>query len=68
MCLKWNFLHSAVLYLRYNKNTPDYYTIKIKAGTESLSYAIPVLKVQQYGIEELFEKGCIFNTISHLYI
>ncbi len=54
------FPHSAVLYLRYNKNTPDYYTIKIKAGTESLSYAIPVLKVQQYGIEELFEKRLYF--------
>lgn len=61
------FPHSAVLYLRHNKNTPDYYTIKIKAGTKSLSYAIPVLKVQQYGIEELFEKRLYFLIPFHIF-
>lgn len=61
------FPHSAVLYLRHNKNTPDYYTIKIKAGTQSLSYVIPVLKVQQYEVKELFEKKLYFLIPFHIF-
>ncbi len=61
------FPHSAVLYLRHNKNTPDYYTIKIKAGIESISYNIPVLKVQQYETEELFKKKLYFLIPFHIF-
>lgn len=61
------FPHSAVLYLRHNKNTPNYYTIKIHAGKETLSYDIPVLKVQRYDIEELFEKKLYFLIPFHIF-
>jgi len=62
------FPNSAVLYLRHNKNTPDKYTICIKAGKEKLSYDIPVIKVQMYGIEEIFEKKLYFLIPFYIFV
>ena len=62
------FPHSAVLYLRSTSKTPDEMTIRMVApnGAE-LSYNIPVLKVQEYGIEELFRKKLLFLLPFHLF-
>ncbi len=54
------FPHAAVLYLRTENTTP--YSIKMHIITPGgdVSYEIPVLKVQDYGLEEIFEKKLLF--------
>lgn len=54
------FPHSAVLYLRHNSKTPDVLTIVIKTPGGDISYGIPIVKVKNYQLEEIFEKKLIF--------
>ena len=54
------FPHSAVLYLRHTRSTPDSMIMKIRTPGGNVSYEIPVLKVQQYTLDELFEKKLLF--------
>ena len=54
------FPHSAVLFLRDTANTPDKMTIRMTAGGKELSYDIPVMKVQRYDVDEIFEKRLYF--------
>lgn len=54
------FPESAVLYLRHNKNTPDKLTIRLETSGGNVSYTVPVVKVQSYGIEKIFEKKLLF--------
>ena len=49
------FPHSAVLFLRCNVSTPDKMKIKMVTPGGSLVYEIPVMKSQQYTIEEIFQ-------------
>lgn len=51
------FPHSCILYLRQNSQTKDKASVKIRFqdGTSHL-YAIPIVKVQEYAKEEIFEK------------
>ena len=58
--LEVNFPHSAVLYLRHTRNTPDELTIKVNTPGGSISYGVPAMKVQSYGIETIFEKKLLF--------
>lgn len=54
------FPQSAVLYLRHTVHTPNEMMIKIKTSAGEIGYPIPMLKVQRYTIEEIFEKELYF--------
>lgn len=64
-----SFPHSAVLYLRCNKSTPDKMKIKMVTPGGDVVYDIPLMKSQQYTIEEIFEKRLLllipFYIFSH---
>lgn len=55
-----SFPESAVLYLRHGNTTPDIFEVTIRTPGGCISYGIPVLKVQQYDIGTIFEKGLLF--------
>ena len=56
-----NFPESAVIYLRYNHNTPDEFRIILNLpGGNKAEYAIPVVKVLKYSKEELFDRNLLF--------
>ena len=48
------FPHSAVLYLRCSESTPDKMKIKMVTPGGEVAYDIPLMKSQQYTIEEIF--------------
>ena len=52
--------NSAVLFLRCDNTTPDQMRIEIITPGGIVSYPIPVMKSQQYSIDEIFEKGLLF--------
>lgn len=55
-----DFPESCVLYLRHNSKTPD--TLKMKVnfpGNESIIYSVPIIKVQEYTKDEIFEKNLL---------
>ena len=63
------FPNTAVLYLRNYKKAPDKmrYVIKTPGGT--VEYDVPVMKVQEYTLEDIFSKGLLllipFYIFSH---
>ncbi len=63
------FPNTAVLYLRTYKKTPDKmrYVIKTPGGT--VEYDVPIMKVQEYSLEDIFSKGLLllipFYIFSH---
>ncbi len=54
------FPHAAVLFLRCNKSTPDFMTIKMITPGGEVSYDVKVMKSQQYTLDEIFEKNLLF--------
>ncbi len=55
------FPESAVLYLRHGKNTPDEIQMKVTfPQNESVTYRVPVVKVQQYSEEDILGKQLYF--------
>ena len=55
------FPKTAVLFLRSNSNTPDEMVTRIEAmNGEALEYTIPVMKVKNYTVDEIFDKGLLF--------
>ena len=62
-----NFPNTAVLYLRHNKETPDQMKIEICVPRAACSYSVPVMKVQSYSIEEIFEKNLLFLIPFHIF-
>lgn len=49
--------NSCVLYLRHNNNTPDYITVNVVLPNKSsFIYKTPIVKVQNYDIDDIFEK------------
>ena len=54
------FPHAAVLYLRTETTTPSSIKMRIVTPGGDVSYEIPVVKVQDYGLEEIFEKRLLF--------
>ena len=54
------FPESAVLYLRHSRNTPNKLTIRLETPGGNVSYTVPVVKVQTYGIKQIFEKNLLF--------
>ena len=63
------FPHTAVLYLRAYKKTPDNmkYVIITPGGT--VQYDVPIMKVQAYSLNDIFDKGLLmlipFYIFSH---
>ena len=61
------FPNTAILYLRHNRNTPDRMQIEICVPGATCSYSVPVMKVQNYTIESIFEKKLFFLIPFHLF-
>lgn len=59
--------NSAVLFLRCDGGTPNQMMIKIVTPGGTVSYAIPVMKSQQYSIDDIFEKGLLFLIPFHIF-
>ncbi|MBQ1914189.1 MAG: hypothetical protein II178_03095 [Selenomonadaceae bacterium] len=55
-----SFPHSAVLALRYTNSAPDNMKINVVTPGGKTSYTVPIIKVQQYSLDELFEKKLLF--------
>ena len=54
------FPQSCVLYLRHTSNTPDRLKTKILTPGGDVTYEIPVMKLQSYSLDEIFDKNLIF--------
>ncbi len=52
--------HAAVLFLRSKKSTPNSMNIVINTPGGSVSFNVPVMKVQSYSLEQIFEKNLLF--------
>lgn len=63
------FPNTALLYLRCSQNTPDQMMYMIKTPGGDVSYEIPVMKVQEYTLDDIFEKKLLllipFYIFSH---
>jgi len=57
-----------VIYLRSTKNTPDRLKTTIKTRNGIHTYEIPVLKVKNYTVDELFEKKLYFFIPFHIFV
>lgn len=62
------FPSTAVLYLRHNKRTPEKMTMEIRVPGATCSYPVPILKVQNYSIEEIFAKDLLFLIPFHIFL
>jgi hypothetical protein len=61
------FPRSGVISLRHTKNTPDDMKMCIITPGGEVSYKIPVLKVKDYGVEEIFDKELYFIIPFHIF-
>ena len=61
------FPSTAVLYLRHKKITPEKMMMEIRVPGATCSYPVPILKVQNYTIEEIFEKNLLFLIPFHIF-
>lgn len=55
-----SFPHSAMMALRYAEKSPDTMKINVVTPGGQTSYTVPIIKVQQYSLDELFEKKLLF--------
>lgn len=63
----FTFPHTAVMYLRSNKNTPSRMRVIIKVPGDSAGYEVPILKVPEYTLEEIMDKELYFLIPFHLF-
>lgn len=55
------FPESAVLFLRHNDNSPDRLKVKLIMPDGAIAhYTVPVVKVQNYSKEQIFDKNLLF--------
>ncbi len=63
------FPHTAVLYLRASKKTPDNMKFVIATPGGTVQYDVPVMKVQSYSLDDIFRKKLLmlipFYIFSH---
>ena len=52
--------HAAVLFLRSKKSTPNSMNIVINTPGGSVSFDVPVIKVQSYSLQQIFDKNLLF--------
>ena len=62
-----NFPNIAILYLRHNNNTPEQMQIELRVPGATCSYLVPVMKVQNYTTDVIFEKKLFFLIPFHLF-
>ena len=62
------FPRTAVLYLRHNANTPDTLKICLHDEDEVLQHEIKVNKIQQYTLEEIFDKHLLIFLPFHIFV
>lgn len=55
-----SFPHSAVMALRHTKKTPNTMHIRVITPGGEAGYDVPVIKVQRYSLEEIFERRLLF--------
>ncbi|MGN0354256.1 MAG: hypothetical protein ACI4EI_04185 [Muricoprocola sp.] len=65
--LTLRFPHSGVLYLRHASKPPDHMEIILDTPGGTVTYTIPVLKVPNYSIEEIFQKNLLFLLPFHIF-
>ena len=53
------FPNTAVLYLRTYKKTPDKMKYMIVTPGGTVQYDVPIMKVQTYSLDDIFEKGLL---------
>lgn len=58
--MKIEFPESALIYLRQTKDTPDEMNVILSVGNNSIMYQMPVLKIKNYRLEEIFNKKLFF--------
>jgi len=61
------FPRSALLYLRSWGTTPDKFKINVEISNQTVVYEIPIMKVKNYDVEEIFEKDLLFLIPFHLF-
>lgn len=62
------FPRSAVLFLRHDRNTPDCMAVTIRTEGGDVSYKIPVIKLQEYSLEEIFRKKLLFFVPFYIFL
>jgi hypothetical protein len=62
------FPRSGVISLRHTKNTPDDMKMRIITPGGEVSYNIPVLKVKDYSVEEIFDRELYFIIPFHIFV
>ena len=55
-----SFPHSAVMALRHTKKTPSSMHIRVVTPGGEAGYDVPIIKVQQYSLEEIFDRKLLF--------
>ena len=63
-----HFPNTALILLRHTKNTPNSMRMRIEVPNGSCYYDVPILKVQNYSLEEIFEKRLYFLLPFHLFV
>lgn len=61
------FPHSAILFLRHTKNTPDKMTVRIITSGGETSYDVPIVKVQNYDVRKIFDKNLLLFLPFHIF-
>ncbi len=61
------FPHVAVLYLRHNSKTPENMKIRIKTPDAECSYNVPIVKLRDYSLDEIFNKQLYFLIPFHIF-
>lgn len=54
-----NFPDSGILYLRSSDRTPSIQKIKIVAGQQSIVHEVHIIKMSDYTLDDIFEKGLL---------
>lgn len=62
------FPNAAVIYLRHKKSTPSYMSIHIEVPGDECCYQVPVLKAQNYTVEEIFRKKLYYLIPFHIFV
>lgn len=65
--LRLKFPNTAIMYLRHKKDTPDYTNIEVVFPGTVCRYQVPNIKVDEYSIDEIFEKKLYFFLPFHLF-
>ena len=52
--------NAAVLFLRSKKSTPNFMNIVINTPGGSVSFDVPVMKIQSYSLQQIFDKNLLF--------